>query len=224
MTFTTSHILPFDQKIVWDWHTRPGAVKRLTPPFVPMSVEEEATSLADGTTTFLLPGKLQWVAQHQSSGYIPERRFTDVCVSPVVKRAGGWRHTHTFADTPEGTTLITDYVDSRIPISHKKLRSVFAYRQHQLYHDLAFSSSLALTSPSTKPLTIAVTGASGLVGRTLTAQLTTLGHAVIPLVRKPLISPPPPSMQHTPTPLFLVSGIPLTQRLTFLTTSTCWCI
>ena len=184
MTFTTSHILPFDQKLVWDWHTRPGAVKRLTPPFVPMSVEKEATSLADGTTTFLLPGKLQWVAQHQPSGYIPKRRFTDVCVSPVIKGAGGWRHTHTFADAPEGATLITDYVDSRIPISHKKLRSVFAYRQHQLYHDLAFSSSLALTSPSTKPLTIAVTGASGLVGRALTAQLTTLGHAVIPLVRK----------------------------------------
>ena len=61
MTFTTSQILPFDQKLVWDWHTRPGAVKRLTPPFVPMSVEKEATSLADGTTTFLLPGKLQWV-------------------------------------------------------------------------------------------------------------------------------------------------------------------
>ena len=140
MTFTTSHILPFDRKIVWDWHTRPGAVKRLTPPFMPMLVEKEATSLADGTTTFLLPGKFQWMAQHQPSGYIPERRFTDVCVSPVVKGAGGWRHTHTFADTPEGTTLITDYVDSRIPISHKKLCSVFAYRQHQLYHDLAFSS------------------------------------------------------------------------------------
>ena len=92
MTFTSSHTLPLDRKLVWDWHTRPGAVKRLTPPFVPMSVEKEATSLADGTTTFLLPGKLQWVAQHQSSGYIPERRFTApgrVCQSHTIFRSNG---------------------------------------------------------------------------------------------------------------------------------------
>ncbi|MBU3751765.1 MAG: TIGR01777 family protein, partial [Mycobacterium sp.] len=34
---------------VFAWHTRPGAMPRLVPPWQPMRVVKEAESLADGT-------------------------------------------------------------------------------------------------------------------------------------------------------------------------------
>ena len=43
---------------------------------------------------------------------------------------------------------------------------------------------MALRYSSVEPLTIAVTGSSGLIGTALTALLTTGGHRVIPLVRR----------------------------------------
>ena len=59
---TTTHEfdtqLPHPADDVWDWHTRPGAVVRLTPGFARMRVRSEASDLRDGTTTFSLPGRL----------------------------------------------------------------------------------------------------------------------------------------------------------------------
>ena len=59
------------------------------------------------------------------------------------------------------------------------LRPAFAYRQRQLVKDIEFLQSL----PETEPKVIAMTGASGLVGSHLRAQLTTAGHTVVGLTR-----------------------------------------
>jgi len=59
---------------------------------------------------------------------------------------------------------------------------VFGYRHRQLAADLAALARAREISPDS--LTIAVTGASGLIGSALTALLTTSGHRVIPLVRR----------------------------------------
>ena len=66
---------------VWDWHTRPGAMRRLVPPFQPMTVIEEARSLADGVAILGLPGGLRWVARHVPAEYEPGHRFVDVLSS-----------------------------------------------------------------------------------------------------------------------------------------------
>ena len=60
---------------------------------------------------------------------------------------------------------------------------MFAYRQTQLIEDLKFLSRTS-TLFDGSPLTVAITGSRGLVGRALTAQLQTGGHEVIQLVRK----------------------------------------
>lgn len=159
--------LPFDRGTVWRWHTRPGAVTRLTPGFVPMRVEREAASLRSGTTVFSLPAG-RWVARHDPDGYVAGRMFTDTTV--------WWRHEHRFEESAEGTLLIDDVT---APIPEAALRPAWAYRQRQLLEDLTFLASL----PDAAPLTVAMTGASGLVGTHLRAQLTTAGHAVVPLVR-----------------------------------------
>lgn len=63
-------------------------------------------------------------------------------------------------------------------------RSMAAYRDHRLAADLA-----AHRRYRHEPLTVAVTGASGLVGTALTALLTTGGHRVVRLVRRPAETP-----------------------------------
>ena len=69
MSFSAQHLVPAPRSEVWDWHTRPGAISRLTPPFLPMTPQTEATSLADGTTIFRLPAGLKWVARHDLTRY-----------------------------------------------------------------------------------------------------------------------------------------------------------
>jgi uncharacterized protein len=47
---------------VFEWHTRPGAMTRLVPPWQPMTVLAQTESLADGRAVLGLPGGLRWVA------------------------------------------------------------------------------------------------------------------------------------------------------------------
>ncbi|MDO5453608.1 MAG: TIGR01777 family oxidoreductase [Corynebacterium sp.] len=182
MGFHAFHDLPFPRQLVWDWHTRPGAVTRLTPSFVPMSVTREADNLATGTTTFSLPAGLSWVARHDLAHYRAGAQFSDVCLTAPIKQLANWRHTHTFADLDDGTR-ITDDVATRVP--GKLLTPTFAYRQRQLLADLQFLERLAALSPEPgRRLTVAMTGSGGSVGTGLRAQLTTAGHDVIRLVRR----------------------------------------
>lgn len=183
MSLTTSHVVPAEREFVWEWHTRPGSLTRLSPPFVPMVPNRQAERLSDGTTVFSLPAGLKWVARHDLSGYHRGHQFVDVCTNAPFKAVANWRHAHEFADHPDGT-LITDRVSTRLPAS--TLSAMFAYRQHQLVGDvLAMQRARGFTAPEelTAPLTIAMTGSRGLIGRALTAQLQTMGHEVIQLVR-----------------------------------------
>lgn len=175
---------------VFSWHARPGAFTRLTPPWQPVSLRREAENLADGTAVLQLPGGLTWVSRHDPGGYNPPYRFVDaVAASGVSSLAVAallpWTHSHEFAEEDAAHTLVTDRVHT--PIGSKALRPMFRYRHRQLAEDLAAHRWAAALHPS--PLTIAVTGSSGLIGTALTAFLTTGGHTVIRLVRRPARGP-----------------------------------
>jgi uncharacterized protein len=166
---------------VFAWHTRPGAMTRLVPPWQPMKVVAETQSLADGRAVLGLPGGLRWVAQHDPSGFDPPHRFVDVLSSAGPKSwparvIGWWRHTHEFSEAPGGTRVY-DHVDTSVPAA--ALRSTFVYRHRQLADDLATHRAAGAG-----PMVVAVTGASGLVGSALSAFLSTGGHRVIRLVRR----------------------------------------
>ncbi|OBH12674.1 TIGR01777 family oxidoreductase [Mycobacterium sp. E1747] len=170
---------------VFAWHARPGAFARLSPPWQPTRLVSEAASLKDGRATLALPGGLRWVAVHQPDGYEPPRRFVDAIggdglATLPTRIAVRWRHTHDFEEVGDGRTRVIDRVDTPVPGS--LLRPMFTYRHRQLADDLA-AHRLAADN-GLAPLTVAVTGASGLVGSALTAFLSTGGHRVIPLVRR----------------------------------------
>lgn len=173
---------PLDE--VFAWHTRPGAMPRLVPPWQPMTVVAETTSLADGEAILGLPGGLRWVARHDPAGYDPPRRFVDVLSSDGLRSlpprlVARWRHTHDFTDVGGHRTLVHDRVEAPVPAA--ALRSTFVYRHRQLADDLAAHRDAAAAGAGA--MVVAVTGASGLVGSALTALLTTGGHRVIRLVR-----------------------------------------
>ncbi|OBB97931.1 TIGR01777 family oxidoreductase [Mycobacterium sp. 852002-40037_SCH5390672] len=169
---------------VFEWHARPGAFGRLSPPWQPMRLITEAASLKDGRATLALPGGLRWVAVHQPDGYDPPRRFVDAIggdglAALPARIAVRWRHTHDFEDLGGNRTRVIDRVDTPVPGS--LLRPMFEYRHRQLADDLAAHRLAAQNG--LRPMTIAVTGSSGLVGSALTAFLRTGGHRVIQLVR-----------------------------------------
>jgi uncharacterized protein (TIGR01777 family) len=173
---------PLDE--VWAWHTRPGAMHRLVPPWQPMRVVKETESLADGRAILGLPGGLRWVAKHDPAGYDPPNQFVDVLSSDGLmtlppRVIGWWRHTHRYSDAGDGRTRVHDIVDTTVP--GVALRSTFAYRHRQLAEDLAAHADAADAGAGS--MVVAVTGSSGLVGTALSAFLSTGGHRVIRLVR-----------------------------------------
>ncbi|MGV9662079.1 TIGR01777 family oxidoreductase [Nocardia niigatensis] len=178
-----SSVVATPQDEVFAWFERPGAFTRLSPPWSPVRLVTEASSLSDGRAVLALPGGMRWVAQHIASDYDPPRRFSDEAVggnaSEMVSNLLPWKHTHSFEAVDERHTRVLDRVDTPVPAA--ALQSMFAYRSRQLAGDLDAHRRAAGRCPAR----IAVTGASGLVGSALTAFLTTGGHAVIRLVRRP---------------------------------------
>jgi uncharacterized protein (TIGR01777 family) len=173
---------PRDQ--VFAWHTRPGAFERLSPPWAPMRLISEADSLQDGKAELSLPGGLRWVAEHQPDGYDPPHRFVDAIggsglASLPTRIAVNWKHIHTFEEAGTDRTRVIDQVET--PVPEFALRPMFRYRHRQLADDLAAHRDA--TEHGLRPLTVAVTGSSGLVGSALCAFLSTGGHRVVRLVR-----------------------------------------
>lgn len=161
------------------WHERPGALPRLSPPWLPGRPLQEAASLADGRAELAMPAGQVWVAQHDPAGFEPGRAFVDERVDDGLRTAAlaaiRWRHEHRFSAYGDGTRM-HDRVDTQA--GSRLLRPMFVYRHRQLGDDFAAHAEAAAA-----PMTIAVTGASGLIGTQLCAFLTTGGHTVVRLVR-----------------------------------------
>ena len=173
------------------WHERPGAVERLLPPWEPVRVDAPPAGLAEGSQLafrLAVPGPVapRWVARH--AGYDPPHEFRDVQVRGPFR---SWQHRHRFEPADGGQTLLADEVDYELPcrratgvadpLVRNRLHRVFTYRHRQLADDLA--AHQAAEQRGMGGLRVAVTGASGLIGRALTALLTSGGHQVLRMVR-----------------------------------------
>jgi uncharacterized protein (TIGR01777 family) len=178
-----------DPEHVFAWHERPGALERLTPPWGQVEVLKKEGGIRDGAQVALNvrqgPASFRWELRHE--GYEQGRRFRDVQVSGPLK---SWEHTHSFSPREEGGTLLEDEIEMEPPLGaaggaiapgfvKRELERLFAFRYRRLHTDLARHAEFA----DKERLTVAITGASGLLGSALRHFLTTGGHRVIPLVR-----------------------------------------
>jgi uncharacterized protein len=177
-TFTNIVDAPPDE--VFAWHARPGALARLTPPWIPARVAAEAGSLRDGQAALALPGGMRWVARHDQAAYDPPHRFADELASLPLSAVLPWRHVHEFAPAGPASTRVTDRIFTPVPAA--LLRPVFGYRHRQLAADLAAHRWARQLHDGA--LTVAMTGSSGLIGSALATFLTSGGHTVIRLVRR----------------------------------------
>lgn len=182
--------MPVSREALYRWHMRPGAFERLAPPWEPVEVEErrgDGVSVGSELTlrTRLGPITTRWQAGILSN--TPGEGFVDTQRSGPFAR---WEHHHLFLDgpTPESSVL-HDRVEYELPVGAlgqaiagsyvaDRLERMFAWRHERTREDLARHALLP------QPLCFAVTGATGLVGRSLLPFLSTGGHRVLRLVRR----------------------------------------
>ncbi|MEX0742053.1 MAG: TIGR01777 family oxidoreductase, partial [Phycisphaeraceae bacterium] len=188
--FERSVELPVSAEQAFAWHEREGALPRLTPPWEQIELEKREGTIRDGDRTTLRmrvgPTWQRWVAEHRD--YQPGRCFRDVQISgPFTK----WEHEHRFEPIDSQRCRMTDRIEYVAPggrigqwLGHgaiaRKLAKTFAWRHRTLANDLHQQKRYA----DRPPLTVAMTGASGLVGSAMTTLLTTAGHRVRPMVRR----------------------------------------
>lgn len=176
-------------RAVFDWHARPGALERLTPPWEAATLVRH-DGIHDGDLAELRvavgPTTQRWVARH--CDFVDGVQFVDEEVEGPFAR---WRHTHRFEPRGPDRCLVEDRVEYELPAGAvgralgggwvaRKLERMFVWRHATLASDLAWHRA----APSA-PRTIVVSGASGLIGRPLCAFLSTGGHRVRRLVRRP---------------------------------------
>ncbi|MGM0669059.1 MAG: TIGR01777 family oxidoreductase [Gemmatimonadota bacterium] len=183
--------LPYSREEVFDWHMRPGAMERLSPPWMQVRVIRREGEIHDGGRVVLGirkgPAEIKWEARH--TDFQEGKMFRDEQTSGPF---GAWVHTHRFLDGEGGGSIMEDEVEWEAPLGtagkvlgepflERDMERLFAFRHARLRHDLDLHARYG----SRGPLTVAMTGSSGLVGQALTHLLEGGGHAVVPMSRRP---------------------------------------
>jgi uncharacterized protein (TIGR01777 family) len=178
--------MPAPAADVFAWHLRDGAFQRLAPPWDNVRMVSRTGDVRDGEVRLEIrkgPVRIPWVARHLD--FVPGEQFVDEQASGPFAR---WRHTHRVHPIDASRSTLEDHIDFALPLAplsapalpqvRRMLGRMFAYRHAVTRADLERHAG-------SRPLRIAVTGASGLVGSALVPFLTTGGHDVIRLVRRP---------------------------------------
>jgi uncharacterized protein (TIGR01777 family) len=181
-------VMPASADEVFAYHARPGAFRRLAPPWQKLRVLEESGDVAGGRVAFDVwfgPVKRHWLAETGSA--MPGRQFVD---RQLVGPFASWEHVHRFAPIDEGRSELIDHVEYSLPAggltdavgegpAGKTLSRLFRFRHERTRLDLGRHAEWA----DRPRLKVAIAGASGLIGSHLTDYLTTAGHRVVRLVR-----------------------------------------
>ena len=174
---------------LWAWHLRRGAFERLNPGWDPAEVVDRGAGVSEGSQVVLRvrmgPLRRRWVARHR--GLVEGREFRDDQVSGPFAH---WSHAHRFLPAERGGATLSDEIEYALPgglpgaliggrLARAKLRRLFTWR-----HAVTRGDLLRHRGHPGK-LRVAVSGAGGLVGSALTAFLSTGGHEVVRMVRRP---------------------------------------
>ena len=176
---------------VFGYHVGQGAFERLLPPWEARRVGRQVGGVRDGGRVVVDTGRgpLGRRRVAERSGYDEGRQFTDRQVKGPFAQ---WEHTHRFLPLGDRASELIDHVEYRLPASWisdavasravaRHLERLFRFRHRRARADL---ERHALWT-GRRPLKVAIAGAHGLVGSHLAAFLTTAGHDVLRLVRRP---------------------------------------
>ena len=189
--FVYRSAMPVPASELFEWHTRRGALERLTPPWERVRVVEGSGGVEDGNRVTLSvpfgPIRSKWVSRQ--SEVIPGSRFKDEQIDGPFPH---WVHTHLMLPDGPAASILEDRIDYTAPLGaigkliasaalDKRLPRLFRFRHDTLRGDLVQHARYA----GRPRLRIAITGAGGLIGNALVPFLATGGHEVIRLVRRP---------------------------------------
>lgn len=174
---------------VFSWLSKDKTFQRLTPPWERVEVVEQSQGLQNGAwkelKVFVGPLRLRWVLQHED--YKAGRQFCDLQTRGPFS---SWKHTHLVEPENEKECYLEDRIEYQLPfglvgrviggsIVRNRLDRLFSYRHRVMSEDFKVIKKYR----DQKPLSILVSGSSGLIGSVLDPMLTSLGHQVVPLVR-----------------------------------------
>ena len=182
--YTKKSVMPVIQKKLFAWHENPCALERLTPPWNKIKVVHKDEGLQPGSKTqiklYFGPIPFSWIARHTK--YVEGEVFCDTQIKGPFSK---WTHEHKMIQKSETDSFLEDRIHYKTfgniypRFVHNSIERLFTYRHRTLHHDLQVYHQF----PS-KPLKIALTGASGLIGSELAVFLRNAGHHVLPIVRR----------------------------------------
>ncbi len=189
-TFEKKSTMPVGADELYRWHARPGAFERLVPPWDPVDLVSHEGGIEDGARRVMKihpgPLSLTWEALHRD--HIEGRQFVD---EQLRGPFSSWVHTHRFEPREDSeTSILSEHIEYSLPLgplgdavggasTRKMLEQLFDFRHRRTADDLNRHRT------TDRHLKVAITGASGLIGSALSAFLTTGGHEVLRLVRRP---------------------------------------
>lgn len=174
---------------VWAWHTRPGALGRLLPPWEPVEIVRRENGIDEGARTTVRVGigplSVEWISEHLAPD--PPNSFADFQVKGPFAR---WQHRHLFAALEDGGCEIEDRVEYELPAEpfgallagrqvRRRIERGLTYRHRALARDLERHRRAGL-EPGRR---VAISGTSGMIGTELARVLSTGGHVPLALTR-----------------------------------------
>lgn len=182
-------ILDVPVQTLYQWHARPGAFQRLTPPWEPVTLVASSGEGVDAHKWMKLRlGSLPvyWLARHRVS--LENEGFVDIQAQGPFAY---WQHQHLFESLGPFQSALIDAVEYRLPgepfsrvaqdLVTQRLNRMFAYRHRITQQDILTHEHYQKANP--RPMNILISGASGVIGSALVPFLRTGGHTVYTLVR-----------------------------------------
>ncbi len=176
---------------LYDWHSRNGALQRLLPPWENNEILHSSGGIEPGARVSIKikTGPFALLPIMFSARHISAQKNVSFVDTQEKGPFAHWKHTHLFRQHDDGCEL-EDRVEYALPWQkflpavlqkevEKKLQEMFYYRVQTLQEDIQLHNSC-----SQKKLRLLISGASGIIGRSLVPMLTTGGHEVWRLVRR----------------------------------------
>ncbi|MCL6755778.1 MAG: TIGR01777 family oxidoreductase [Candidatus Rhabdochlamydia oedothoracis] len=163
------------------WALRPGALKRLLPPWVKTDFLFDPPTPCNktqvGLKVYVGPFFFKWILRHEN--FKLNQEFSDKQIKGPFKR---YLHIHRFTPINSQSCILSDEIefDSIFleNLINKRFIRLLKWRQKIMKEDLEF-----IYKYSSVPLKILVSGANGFIGSQLTHFLRLAGHDVMRLVR-----------------------------------------